>query len=159
MKGRRGARVYFLDILITGEICALEESLKGGGVGGPEEATGRGGPGSSLGGAGVGESAGGGCPAVAPVGAAAGGEAVSSPADVKGDPVRVTVPSRVTSRESVRASSWESEGELSSPNASMMEPASSFRDVLQPATVLATTPRSASMLERYSADEECDTGA
>jgi hypothetical protein len=39
----------------------------------------------------------------------------------------------------------------------MMEPASSFRDVLQLASVLTTVARSASILERYSAVVECDS--
>ncbi len=157
MVGWRGARVYFLDIHISGDIVSIEECLKGGG--GRRSRGGHGWRGSALEGAGAGESAEEGGPVVASVGVAAGGEAVPSPAGVKGEPVRVTVPSRAISREFVRSSTGrrESEGGSSSPNASMMEPTSLFRDVLQPATVLATAARSASILERYSAAVECDS--
>jgi hypothetical protein len=70
--------------------------------------------------------------------------------------VRVPASSKATSREVVRSSRRASEGESSSPKASKMEPASSCLDVFQLVSVLTTVARSASILERYSADVECD---
>ncbi len=104
------------------------------------------GPGSTPGVAGAWGSTGGREPVSAPWGVAAGEAAETSSVGENGEPVRVVVPSKAPSREVVRASSWESEGEWSPPNSSKMEPARTWRVSFQLATVLATAARSSAIL-------------